>query len=496
MPARSPKLFAGRRLRSLRERSGLSQVAVARSVNLPPSYLNQIEHDQRPLPDRVMHRLCALFEVGASHFGDGEVLRQAHDLREATADPILGSAAVLPGEAHAAVQASPEVARRFLVLYRAFLAQAEELQALRESSVAARSMAGPATPSAPYDEVRDWVQSHRNHFDALDRAAEDLFETAAFSSATLREDLARRLGEAHGIAVEDDPSLLEEGTVWRLHRGAKRLKLAQGASWSSRVFWMAHILGQIECERVIDREVRRAQLSTGEAGSLARVGLANYFAGALMMPYRRFLAAAQATQHDIERLQSRFGASFEQVCHRLSTMQRPGLPGIPFYFVKTDIAGNVLKRSSATRFQFARFGGPCPLWNVYRAFASPGQILVQLATTPDDVTYVNIARTVSRPGGFHLARPRSVAVVLGCEVQYATQTVYAAGLDLNSPEAAVPIGPGCRACERSGCRHRAVPPVGHALDVGSGERGVIPYRIRVPKHAASGGLPVSNSKLA
>ena len=122
-------------------------------------------------------------------------------------------------------------------------------------------------------------------------------------------------------------------------------------------------------------------------------------------PYGRLLEAAQAAQYDVERLQSRFGASFEQVCHRLSTMQRPGSPGIPFYFVKTDIAGNVLKRSSATRFQFARFGGPCPLWNVYRAFASPGQILVQLATTPDDVTYVNVARTVSRPGGFHLARP-------------------------------------------------------------------------------------------
>jgi predicted transcriptional regulator len=254
---------------------------------------------------------------------------------------------------------------------------------------------------------------------------------------------------------------------------------------------MAHILGQLECERLIDREVKRARLSTEEACSLARVGLANYFAGALMMPYGRFLEAAQAAQYDVERLQSRFGASFEQVCHRLSTMQRPGSPGIPFYFVKTDIAGNVLKRSSATRFQFARFGGPCPLWNVYRAFASPGQILVQLATTPDDVTYVNVARTVSRPGGFHLARPRSVAVVLGCEVQYATQTVYAAGLDLNSPQAAVPIGPGCRACERTACRHRAVPPVGHALDVGSGERGVIPYRIRVPQNAPAEGFQAS-----
>ncbi|MBV9655211.1 MAG: DUF2083 domain-containing protein [Acetobacteraceae bacterium] len=478
MAARSPKLFAGTRLRLLREKSGLSQAALARSVGLSPSYLNQIEHDERPLPGRVMHRLCALFAVGPGHFGDAEMLRGAHDLREVTADPMFGGTAVAAEEVHAAVQAAPEVARRFLSLYRAYRAQAEELAALRETGAAGAVAGGPAAAAAPYDEVRDWVQSHRNHFDALDRSAEDLFDRATFAPATLREDLARRLRAKHGITVADDASLLEEGSVWRLERGAKRLLLAQGTPWESRVFWMAHILGQLEYGPLIDREVRRASLSTEEARSLARVGLANYFAGALMMPYRRFLTAAQETLYDVERLQSRFNASFEQICHRLSTMQRPGLPGIPFFFVKTDIAGNVLKRSSATRFQFARFGGPCPLWNVYRAFASPGQILVQLATTPDDVTYVNVARTVSGTGGFYLSRPRSVAVVLGCEVQYATQTVYAAGLDLHSLQAAVPIGPGCRACERSGCRHRAVPPVGRALDVGTGERGVVPYRIR------------------
>ena len=214
------------------------------------------------------------------------------------------------------------------------------------------------------------------------------------------------------------------------------------------------------------------------ARALARVGLGNYFAGAVMMPYGRFLREAQALRYDVERLQSRFGASFEQVCHRLSTMQRPSAPGIPFYLVKTDIAGNVLKRSSATRFKFARFGGPCPLWNVYRTFAQPGRLLVQVAQTPDGVSYLNIARTVGRDGGAYLSRPRNVAVVIGCETGYAAQTVYAAGLDLRDASIAEPIGPGCRACERSDCRHRAVPPVSQALDVGTVERGVVPYRIR------------------
>jgi XRE family transcriptional regulator, fatty acid utilization regulator len=172
---------------------------------------------------------------------------------------------------------------------------------------------------------------------------------------------------------------------------------------------------------------------------------------------------------------------------RLNTeLLRKILAGIPFYFLKIDIAGNVLKRSSATRFQFARFGGPCPLWNVHQAFAQPGQTMVQLAATPEGTIYLCIARTVSFSAGSYLSRPRAVAVGLGCEVAYAGQTVYAKGIDLEDAEAAEPIGPGCRACERTECRHRALPPIGLALDVGTAERGVVPYRIdtKLPKNAS------------
>jgi predicted transcriptional regulator len=159
-------------------------------------------------------------------------------------------------------------------------------------------------------------------------------------------------------------------------------------------------------------------------------------------------------------------------------MQRPSAPGVPFYFIKTDISGNVLKRSSATRFQFTQFGGTCPLWNVYRTFGRPGEISVQVARTPDDVTYLNIACTVGRSGGHFMSRPRNVAVVLGCEISYAPKLVYAAGLDLERLETADPIGPGCRACSRTECRHRAMPAVGQALDIATSERGVLPYRVR------------------
>jgi XRE family transcriptional regulator, fatty acid utilization regulator len=280
--------------------------------------------------------------------------------------------------------------------------------------------------------VRDWVQSRQNYFDLLDRAAESLFAARGFQLLFLREDLRRHLRDAHGITVSAAPGLLAEGMFWRLNRKAGQLYVTADTAPESEIFWLAHVIGQLEQHALIEAEIRRQEFSSDETRGLARMALANYFAGALMLPYRRFHEAARDVRYDIPRLQQQFGASFEQVCHRLSTMQRPDLPGIPFYFMKTDIAGNVLKRSSATRFQFAQFGGPCPLWNVYRAFAHPGEILVQLARTPDDVTYLNIARTVGRGGGSYRARPRAVAVVLGYEIGNAAQTVYAEGLDLTN----------------------------------------------------------------
>jgi predicted transcriptional regulator/transcriptional regulator with XRE-family HTH domain len=459
------KIYAGDRLRRLRQRAALKQADLARRLAISASYLNQIESDQRPLTPLLLERLSLTLNVPKTYFADTEDARRESQLREDLGDPLFRALPGAQAELGALVRAAPAFAEAFMTLYRAYSAQRE-------------NAAAPAGPRFPYDEVRDWVQARGNHFDTLDRAGEAVFEENDFSSATLREDLRRYLCDVHGIITSNTPGLLGHGVFWRLNRAARRLYVAEDAAPESENFWLAHVIGQLEKKELIERELRRAKFSSDEALGLARISLANYFAGALMLPYRRFHEAARVARYDIQRLQRQFGASFEQVCHRLSTLLRPELPGIPFYFAKTDIAGNILKRASATRFQFAQFGGPCPLWNVYRAFAHPGEIFVQQAVTPDDVTYLNIACTVGRAGGSYLARPRAVAVVLGCELRYAAQTVYAAGLNVANRDVADPIGPGCRACERTQCRHRSVPPMGRALDMGTAERGVVPYRLK------------------
>ena len=214
-----------------------------------------------------------------------------------------------------------------------------------------------------------------------------------------------------------------------------------------------------------------------EARAIAKIGLANYFAGAALMPYGAFLTAAQETRHDLELLAHRFGASIEQVAHRLSTLQRPGAKGIPFFFVRVDQAGTITKRHSATRLQFARFGGGCPLWNVHQAFETPGRFLRQLAETPDGVRYISLARDVSKSGGSFGAPVRRFAIALGCEVRHAGALVFADGLDMDAPRAFEPIGISCRICERINCHQRSVPPLERRLTVNPNTRGVLPYDV-------------------
>lgn len=461
------KIFAGPRLRRAREQAGFKQVALAHLLGISPSYLHQLENDQRPLTPVLLAKVALALNVRETYFADDQDIKRESQLREDLSDPLFRALRAAQDEVPSAIRHAPHLAEAFMVLYRSFVAQREGLL-----------QAALTLPWFPYDEVRDWVQSHHNYFDQLDRAAEALFIKKHFQSLTLREDLRRHLFDEHGIRVNTAPGLLAEGVFWRLNRKTGDLYVTGDAAPESEIFWLAHVIGQVEQSDLIAAELKRKTFSSEEAKGLARIALANYFAGALMLPYQSFHEATIATKHDIQRLQRQFSASFEQICHRLSTMQRAELPGIPFYFVKTDIAGNVLKRSSATRFQFAQFGGPCPLWNVYKAFSHPGEIQVQLARTPDDARYLNIARTVGRGGGFYMARPRAVAVVLGCEISHAAQTVYAAGLDLKNPQAADPIGPGCRACERTNCRHRSVPSMSMALDTGAAERGVIPYKLK------------------
>ena len=286
--------------------------------------------------------------------------------------------------------------------------------------------------------------------------------------------MIHRLEERHRVSVR----FLHDSRESQRHFDpiTRVLQLSSALEPAQQAFQLGTQLALLEIGDTIDQLINTPQFANDSAArQLARVGLANYFAGALLLPYGQFLEAAEDLRYDIDLLGQRFGVGFETVCHRLSTLQRLDAPGVPFFFVRVDRAGNISKRQSATHFHFSRTGGTCPLWNVYEAFGQPDHVLSQLASMPDGRRYLWVARSVSRGQRGYGSPRKTFSIGLGCDVRHASRLVYAKGLDLNDPDSATPIGMGCKVCERDQCPQRAFPYVGKGLSVDENSSRFVPY---------------------
>lgn len=457
------KLYAGAKLRETRLRLGLTQKDFAQKLGVSLPYLNQMENNNRPVSTSVVLALAQEFGFDVTELATGDSERLVSDMREALADPLFTDA---PPVADLRLTASnaPALARAFLDLHRAYRQTHERLASLDE----ALGHTEPRGQASPWEEVRDFFHYCDNYVDAVDRAAEHVATGPGPRTPAVRAEAA--LAQAGVIVTRTDTPRIRDYDAT-----TRKLTLAARAAPETQTFQMFLQLALLTQDKLIDATLDLARFQSDAARAIAKIGLANYFAGAAMMPYGAFLAAAQDTRHDLELLAHRFGASIEQVAHRLSTLQRQGAKGVPFFFVRVDQAGTITKRHSATRLQFARFGGACPLWNVHQAFETPGRFLRQLAETPDGVRYINLARDVSKPGGSFGAPVRRFAIALGCEVRHAAALVYADGLDVDRPGAFEPIGISCRICDRPACHQRSVPPLERKLTVDPNRRGVLPY---------------------
>ncbi|WP_049578729.1 short-chain fatty acyl-CoA regulator family protein [Streptomyces sp. SBT349] len=466
------KIYAGARLRRLREERGLNQAELARLLAISPSYLNQMEHDSRPLTVPVLLRLTEAFGVDPGFFSERDTGRLVADLREALADEIAAgrlSSADL-GELASRL---PGVAQVLVDLGRRNHTLSERL-----SHVAGgRGADEPAGPRSPHEEIREFFYRRQNYLHDIDTAAEDLAREMGVRAGEAGRTLAARLLVRHGVSLA-----MDAGRLHHYNPSTRVLRLSNRLRPGQRTFRLATQLALLENGAEFSRLASEDCEEGSPAWSLARIGIAHYFAAALILPYGEFHAAAEELRYDIERLTDRYGMGYETVCHRLSTLQRPRLRGVPFSFVRVDRAGNMSKRQSATAFHFSRAGGTCPLWNVYEAFAAPGRIHVQIASMPDGKRYLWTARTVTRHRGGWGEPGKTFAIGLGCEIRHAARLVYSDGLDLDNASAATPIGMGCHVCERLDCPQRAVPPLGRPLDIDENSSTFVPYPVvRAPR---------------
>ncbi|MGE6786633.1 short-chain fatty acyl-CoA regulator family protein [Ensifer adhaerens] len=468
------KAFMGVRLKRLREERKLTQQTLADIVGISLSYLNQIENNQRPLTVAVLVKLNAAFGMDVQLFSDDDDARLIGELREALSEPSV--------DGPVALSDLRELASNMPALARAFIAQNRRLKQVTEEAAAYAARLGDdrqvqhaAVPSTAFEEVRDFFYARHNYIGELDEAAEVTAQELGMPLGRMAPALAARLETKHGLRLDELRDENGSGVQREYDPLNRTLRLSARLHPGQQAFQMATQLAFLECRELIDALVARARLSNDEARSLARIGLANYFAGALILPYAPFLRLAEHLRYDIDLLGRHFGVGFETVCHRLSTLQRPGASGVPFFFIRVDRAGNISKRQSATDFHFSRAGGTCPLWNVYDAFSNPGRILTQVAEMPDGRAYLWVARMVEQARGGFKTPAKAFAIGLGCDLRHASRLVYSKGIILDDPASRTLIGSGCKSCDRANCPQRAFPPLAKKLVIDDSKTSFSPY---------------------
>ncbi len=465
----------GGRLRRLRQERRLTQAQMARELGISASYLTLLESNQRPVTVRVLLRLVDKFHVNVQEFAADTDQRLSLELTEAFSDPIFDGAGVKASDIQELVAALPAVGRAVLDLYAGY----RRRTASDADTSAGDDAADAPTVSIPSEEVTEFIQSHTNYFPELEEAAERLWAENGLAIHTLYQGLTAVLRQRYSVGIEIRPADLMDGRSRRYDRLSRRLEISEMLPPPSRLFQIAHQIAYLGHHDLLDEIIGSGRFSSDEAAALMRSALANYFAAAVLMPYQLFRDAAKTVRYDIEILRNRFGVSFEQACHRLTTLHRPGAEGVPMHFIRVDIAGNISKRFSASGIHIARFGAACPRWNVYDAFATPGMLRVQLSQMPEGKVFFCVARTTGRTNAFiggglpHRIGQRAVG--LGCDVRYASEIVYADGLNIADPQLITPIGVSCRTCPRTDCAERAMPSIHQKLQIDENVRGLSTY---------------------
>jgi hypothetical protein len=444
------KTFIGPHLRRLRLDRGETQGQMARALGISSAYVNLLENNQRSVSVSVLLRLFETYGVDWREIAEDDGSQTLADLRAIMQDPLFDGGRPDLTELRAALVHAPTLAGAVLRLHRAYQAAGDQLMAL----AAGGGGETPLVTATPEALVHNVFRGNRNHFRELEDAAEAFWRGEAPPQDETYGALKARLRTRLGIAVRVVPVAGLPATLRQYDEEKREILLSEALDHINRVFQLAHMCALLECRSLLDTLVQRSGIADQRGTARLRVELANYFAAAVLMPYDAFLAEARAAKYDFDHLATRFGVSFEQACHRATTLQRDGAQGVPFFFLRIDKGGNVTKRFNATDIHLAEYGGACPRLDVHTSFRTPGRIVTQVVEMPDGSQYFVVARTVDRPSFARHAQDNRLAVAMGCSVAHAGEIGYAEGLNLTAARV-TPVGINCRICPRANCDQRA-----------------------------------------
>jgi predicted transcriptional regulator/transcriptional regulator with XRE-family HTH domain len=453
MPA-DRRLYVGPSLRRLRRDRGLTQADMAADLDVSASYIALLERNHRPLSAEVLLRLAQTYKLDMAALASSGANDDAARLQAVLRDPMFADIDLPSLESADVTTNFPGITEALLRLYTAYR---EEQLALADRGVQADAAGRSGDASDPVAESRRFLEARRNSFPSLDDAAERLAQQVA-----AHEGFTPYFKARHNLKVRRLPPEVMVGSTRRLDHHRREILLSDELDNASQTFQLALQLAYLELGAEVDGLVSQASFATDSGERLTRRALASYAAAALLMPYTAFARAVEARRYDLEALGRQFGASFEQIAHRLTTLQKPGQERVPFFFIRVDEAGNISKRLDGAGFPFARHGGGCPLWNVHQAFRTPRQIVTQWLELPDGQRFFSIARTVTAGGGGYGKLRVERAIALGCAAEYAGRLIYTQDQP-NGAEAATPIGVTCRLCHRTECTARSAPPIGRQI---------------------------------
>ena len=467
----------GSKIRKVRRSKGLSQSELSKNLGISASYLNLLESGRRTITVPLLIKTGNELGISLKDLTLESNKRILSDVMEALSNELFEDLDITNHETTEFISSNPNIAKAMLTLNDSYKSLREDMQNRLEVMEVESSIKERKSTRLPVEIVSDFLQENKNYFDSIERKAESIRNKIYFEEGhrTIGHSLIQYLLNEHNTKTKVVSTEEDEKSIKKFDENNKILFLSEMLTYSARNFHLAYQIAYFDAHEIINRIIEDNKIYSEEVISLLKISLLNYFAAALLMPYDEFLQSAKKNKYDVEILMHHFATSFEQVTHRLTNLQRPGNEGVPFHFLKTDIAGNVSKRFSLSGIHIPRHGGSCPRWNVYIAFLNPGRIHPQISKMPDGKTYFCIARAFEKGIEKHGMPKSFVSIGLGCDIQYAKELTYSEGMDLQNKKLETPIGVSCRICPREDCQQRAFPPIDKELKLDISYRGTSPY---------------------
>ena len=466
-------LKIGPKIKAFRRQLGLQANKLSEQLGISPSYLNLIESGKRKIDGDLLLKVCEELKIELTDLTNKSDLNLANNLSELLGDELFEDLDILGPEVQDLVNTNPKIARALIKLGDNYKQKGQEIVSKVEN-ISGKIIDGRKT-SFPGEVVSDFLQENKNYFSKLEKFADDIFNRIQINNRATYMALCDFLKTEYGVKVKD--VLPEDGKPFSkiYYKSQKELHLSDYVALETKKLYAAAQIAQEGAMVVIENYLSEFKFQSEESKKLTKVALLNYCGAAILMPYKLFHQECMKQKYDLELLQNTFACTFEQIAHRVTCLQDPKLPGIPFHFLRVDVAGNISKRFSLSGIEIPRYGGACPRWNVYSAFSRPGVIQAAVSKMSNGEKYVCIARTVEKGVGRYGKKKSILSIGLGCQAKYAKDFVYTENLDLNDKKTEIPIGVSCRTCDRLDCSQRAFPPLHKKFDVDINNRGVSVY---------------------